>query len=187
MTGFSGYLSRTDSKTIDKLQLDAKQHLLRFDRFVHEFAGRVEIILDIKVAGAEEQIIKTLGRHANDPAVIYSSFNPKIISRVRNLLPRARTALIVGPVRNVKVKLDFSSHLVEKLQTLRANAVHLSKLLARPVIIKRLSDAGFSVAIWTVDNEVSARRMIASGVDGIISNTPEKLLHLSRKKHSPVA
>ncbi|MGB5107177.1 MAG: glycerophosphodiester phosphodiesterase [Candidatus Zixiibacteriota bacterium] len=186
-TGFSGYLSRTDSRTIDKLHLDSRQHLLRFDRFLHEFAGRIEIVLDIKSAGIESEIISALGRHATDPAVIYSSFNTKIISRIKTLSPRSHTALIVGPIRNVKMKLDFSANLIERVQALRCNAVHLSKLLAKPGVIKRISGAGCAVAVWTVDNELSARRLINSGVNGIITNLPEKMIHLSKKKHLPVA
>ena len=187
MTGFSGYLSRTDSRTIDKLHLDSRQHLLRFDRFMHEFAGRIEIVLDIKTAGIESELISAMGRHASDPAIIYSSFNTKIIGRIKTLSPRSQTALIVGPIRNVKMKLDFSANLIERVQSLRCSAVHLSRLLAKPGVVKRLSSAGLAVAVWTVDNELSARRLISSGVNGIITNLPEKMIHLAKKKHSPVA
>ncbi len=187
MTGFSGYLSRTDSKTIDKLHLDSRQHLLRFERFLHEFVGRIEIVLDIKSAGIEADLVRSLGRHATDPAIIYSSFNAKIIGKIKTLVPRSHTALIVGPIRNVKMKLDFSANLIERIQSLRCSAAHLSRLLAKPGVIKRLSDAGCAVAVWTVDNELAAKRLIDIGADGIITNLPEKLIHLSKKKHSPVA
>ena len=187
MTGYSGYLSRTDSKTIDKLHLDSRQHLLRFDRFLHEFAGRTEIVLDIKSAGIESEIIAALGRHVSDPAIIFSSFNAKIIGRIKTLAPRSHTALIVGPIRNVKMKLDFSANLIERLEALRCHAVHMSKLLAKPGAVHKITEAGFVVAVWTVDNEVVARRLISSGVDGIITNIPEKMNQLTRLKHSPVA
>ncbi len=187
MTGFSGYLSRTDSRTIDKLHLDSRQHLLRFDRFLHEFAGRIDIVLDIKSPGIEPELIAALGRRANDPALIFSSFNAKIIGRIKTLAPRTHTALIVGPIRNVKMKLDFSTNLIERLQSLRCHAVHLSRLLAKPGVVKRLTDVGIKVAVWTVDNELTAQRLFASGVDGVITNIPEKMIHLSKKKHSPVA
>jgi glycerophosphoryl diester phosphodiesterase len=187
MTGFSGYLSRTDSRTIDKLHLDSRQHLLRFDRFLHEFAGRIDMVLDIKSAGIESELLAALGRRSTDPALIFSSFNAKIISRIKALSPRSHTALIVGPIRNVKMKLDFSANLIERLLSLRCDAVHLSRLLAKPGVVKRLTEAGFTVAVWTVDNEITARRLFTSGVNGIITNLPEKMPHLSKKKHSPVA
>lgn len=187
LTGFSGYLSRTDSQTIDKLHVDSRQHLLRFDRFLHEFVGRIEIVLDIKSAGIETNLLEMLGRHATDPAIIFSSFNTKIISRIKTFSPRSQTALIVGPIRNVKMKLAFAANLTERLQTLSCRVVHLSQLLAKPGVVKRLSESGYTVAVWTVDNELTARRLINSGVDGIITNLPEKLIHLSKKKHTPVA
>lgn len=175
MTGYSGYLSRTSSKVVDKLRVESRQHVLHFERFVSEFAGKIEVVLDIKSPGIESEIIAILGRHAANHKIIYSSFNAKIIARIKLLLPTAQTALIVGPIRNLKMKLDMAAYLIERLQLLRCSAVHLSKLVAKPGLVRRLEQAGFVVAVWTVDDLSSARRLVSSGVDGIISNMPESL------------
>lgn len=175
MTGYSGYLSRTPARVVDKLRVQSRQHVLHFERFVHEFAGRIEIVLDIKSPGLESDILRVLGRHATAPWIVYSSFNAKIIARIKTLTPAAKTALIVGPIRNLKVKLDFPSHLVERLQGLRCSAAHLSKLIAKPGLVKKLAAAGFAVAVWTVDDITAARQLAYSGVEAIITNTPELL------------
>ncbi len=175
MTGYSGYLSRTSSKVVDKLRVESRQHVLHFERFVSEFAGKIEIILDIKSPGIESEIIAALGRHAANHMIIYSSFNAKVISRIKSLLPTAQTALIVGPIRNLKVKFDFPAYLIERLQSLKCSAVHLSKLVAKPGLVRRLEEAGFAVAVWTVDDLAAARKMVSMGVNGVISNVPETL------------
>lgn len=182
MTGYSGYLSRTSSKVVDKLRVESRQHVLHFERFVEEFAGQIDIVLDIKSPGIESKIIAILGRHASNHRLIYSSFNAKILMRVKALLPSAHTALIVGPIRNMKVKLDLAAYLIERLQHLRCSAVHLSKLIAKPALVRRLKQAGFHVAVWTVDDVAAAGKLAASGVDGIISNLPEALGNPANRK-----
>ncbi len=182
MTGYSGYLSRTPARVVDKLRVQSRQHVLHFERFVQEFAGRIEIVLDIKSPGVEGDIIRILGRHATAPWIVYSSFNAKIIARIKTLAPAGKTALIVGPIRNLKVKFDFPSHLIERLYGLRCAAVHLSRLIAKPGLVKRLTAAGIAVAVWTVDDIAAARQFGFSGVDAIITNTPEVLGTAANRK-----
>ncbi len=40
-------------------------------------------------------------------------------------------------------------------------------------LIPRVRRAGYQVNVWTVDDIAEMRRLIALGVDGIITNTPD--------------
>jgi glycerophosphoryl diester phosphodiesterase len=176
LTGHSGYVQRTSSKQIDRLKLRGSEPTLRFDHFLEEFAGKVEIVLDIKSIGIERDILNLVSRMPRRSGIMFSSFNSRILSRIKSLSPPSRTALIVGPVRNLRVKLDIGSYLVNRLTKLNCAAAHLSERIARPGVVRKLLGAGFAVAVWTIDDTRTALRFAGLGANGIISNVPEELV-----------
>ena len=176
LTGHSGYLNRTNSRVIDKLRLGNKETLLHFDQFLEEFAGKTDVILDIKSTGIEEKILQLVNSHGKRTNLTYSSFNQRVLTQIKALSPKARTALILGPIRNVKMKLDFGSSLVYKLQRLGCSAAHLAVRVAKRKTVKKLQSAGISVVVWTVDLEDTAIRLMELEVDGMITNVPERMV-----------
>ena len=149
---------------------------MRFDHFLEEFGGKIEIVLDIKSTGIESDILRSISRRAKVSDIVFSSFNSRILSRIKSLSPQTRTALILGPMRNLKVKLDIGSYLVNRLTKLDCAAAHLSERIARPGVVRKLLSAGFAVAVWTVDDPRDALKFAGFGADGIISNVPDELV-----------
>ena len=179
LTGYSGYFRRTDSSAIDKLRLLSSESVLRFEDFLEEFAGRTEFVFDIKSAGIEVEILRLVAPHSHRTGMIFSSFNSKTIARIKALSPRTKTALIVGPMRNLKMKFDLSAHLIDKLTELNCHAVHLSHHIAKEGLVGRLSGAGFTVAVWTVDDLEAGVKLKNIGVNGIITNVPDVMKPLA--------
>jgi glycerophosphoryl diester phosphodiesterase len=178
LAGFSGYVQRTQSRQIDQLRLFESAPPLRFEHFLEEFAGKVELVLDIKSTGIEADILRLLSRTPKRAEIICSSFNSRILSRLKTLRPQTRTALILGPLRNLKIKLDIGTYIANRLTKLGCTAAHLSVRIARERVIDRLIAAGFDVAVWTVDDCDIAVRLSNYGVDGIITNVPEEIVRI---------
>lgn len=178
LTGFPGYVQRTNSHQIDRLRLSDSEPMLRFDDFLEEFAGQVEIVLDIKSTEIEADILRLISRAPKRAEIICSSFNSRILLRLKTLRPQVRTALILGPLRNLKVKLDIGSYIVNRLARLGCMAAHLSVQIARERVVSKLIAAGFDVAIWTIDDCDSAVRLAGYGANGIITNVPEEIIKI---------
>jgi len=181
LTGFSGYVQRTHSRQIDRLRLLDSEPALRFDHFLEEFAGKIEIVLDIKSTEIEADILRLLSRAPKRAEIICSSFNSRILSRLKTMRPQVRTALILGPLRNLKVKLDIGFYIVNRLTKLDCMAAHLSVRIARERVVHKLIAAGFDVAVWTIDDCDSAVRLASYGVGGIITNVPEELVRIRNR------
>ncbi len=175
LTDGTGYFQRTSSGQLEGLRMAEQERILRFDDFLAEFAGKAQIVLDIKSTGIEGDILRLVSRHARKANIIFSSFDARILSRVKSLHPSAKTALILGPVRNLKIKLSIASYIVKRLTKLDCVAAHLSARIAKPRLVAKLLENGFDVAVWTVDDIVTAEKLASFGVSGIITNVPEEL------------
>lgn len=176
LTDFSGYFQRTHSRQIDRLRLLESEPVLRLEHFLEEFAGKVEVVLDIKSTEIEADILRLLSRAPRRAGIICSSFNSRILSRLKGMRPQVRTALIFGPLRNLKMKLDMGLYIVNRLTKLDCVAAHLSVRIAGERVVRKLIVAGFDVAVWTIDDCDSAVRMANYGAGGIITNVPEEIV-----------
>jgi len=52
--------------------------------------------------------------------------------------------------------------------------------LPRPAVVRRLQARGLAVLVWTVDDEDEMRRLLAAGVDGIMTDRPDLLSRVLR-------
>ncbi len=176
LTRSSGYFRRVGSKRIDDLRLADGSCIPRFTDFVKAYAGRTKVILDIKSARIEPMIIEQLAEFASDKGMVYSSFNPNNLKRIKNEFPAARTALIVGPVRNLRLRLKMKSVLTRNLLRLQCSAVHLSRRLVTENLVKHLHSEGLKVSVWTVDDPEQGRKFAEIGVDSLMTNDPKRII-----------
>ena len=64
---------------------------------------------------------------------------------------------------------------IEFAQTINALAIHPNYALLTPENIKRAQDKNYKVYTWTVNDDKTIKRMKSYGVDGIISDVPDRL------------
>ena len=63
-------------------------------------------------------------------------------------------------------------------QSLKAEAVHPNKKLAKPDVVEKAHSIGVGVNVWTVDKPSEMKKFIGMGVDGIITNKPDVLANI---------
>lgn len=175
LTGVHGSLEETPSARLDTLLVRGKEKLLRFSEFLRLFGDRAGIVLDIKSAGIEPHLLEEIGK-ADPPAdLIFSSFSPSVLQKLRELDSESRLALIVGPWRNLGLLGGISESLIEKLRRFDCQAAHIQKRLATSRSIEMLRAAGFSVSVWTLDDPARAADLESLGIRGVITNDPERM------------
>jgi glycerophosphoryl diester phosphodiesterase len=122
--------------------------------------------------GLEQKVVAAIRRHGLEGRCLLSSFNPYCLLRARRLAPELPTAHIWTDTPELPVLLRHG-----------AAAVLLPGPLAKPqgrrirawnAALFRLLGSG--LLAWTVDDPVEARRLLALGVRGLISNDPGRLL-----------
>jgi glycerophosphoryl diester phosphodiesterase len=123
---------------------------------------RAAVMVELKVRGIVEEALSAVGSH---PVYLASYFHSEML-RARELAPEMKTiALIDGvPVSPIAFALD-------------AKATHAGFGFdsLEPAVIDMAHAAGLQVFTWTLDDPRDIAQAISLGVDGLISNFPDRL------------
>lgn len=97
---------------------------------------------------------------------IISSFQHHELESVFNSNPNLKLAVLTKA--NVSDALEFA-------KTIKAYAIHPNVALVTQDNVKLAQSQGFKVITWTVNDDDTIERMKQYGVDGIISDIPDRL------------
>lgn len=118
----------------------------------------------------EEKVLSLIDRYGLRERIIFSSFNWMSIERLRNLAPDIRRGLLIEGYRlyNMGSIISKNGH----------EFYHPDFHLVDEMIIKEIHSHGIGVNVWTVNEEEDIRRCLSLGVDGIITNYPDRAIAL---------
>ncbi len=123
------------------------------------YAKRAFIDIEIKVPGAESELLIALAQHFPERGYVVSSFSVGILESLT--------------LRSPNIPLGFICDRQDELQIwpkLPVQYLILHHSLARRELFDDLHDAGKQVFVWTVNNQESMLRFARWGVEGIISD-----------------
>ena len=105
-------------------------------------------------------------------SVIFSSFLPRNLFKIRKLLPNAKTALLV------EKGLEGSLLTSRIFSFISPDFIHPSQDFINVAYLRYEHEHHRQVNTWTVNDLRKARNFIQWGVDGLITNDPKGLLDL---------
>jgi glycerophosphoryl diester phosphodiesterase len=148
----------------------------------------VGLHLDLKAVGREGAIAEAIRRHGLLERTVVSSFEARSLRALaavepalargfsypydrrglsqRRLLAPVTVAALLGLRRTLPVRI------VRLLDLAHASAAMLHHWVVSRAAVERAHAHGAAVFAWTVDDEPALRRVLAAGVDGVITNDP---------------
>jgi len=142
------------------------------EEVLDNFAGSIGLILELKQPSAYPGIERKLagllsdrGLDRTDGKLIIQSFDTRSLRSMRELMPDVPIAVLVRPGRRVTSQSLAAYRMY-------ADAVSLPGTLARKPVIDRIRSYGLSVLVWDVRDGRQLGRLLAYGVDGILTNDP---------------
>jgi glycerophosphoryl diester phosphodiesterase len=139
-----------------------------------DFAKQLDVILYLEIKsgpawGVEHAVVAALRDQNASARVVILSFDPASLDTVHRLDSTMMTGLLLE---------HPSSDLVER--TVRAGARQLvaGGDLLTAAVVEKAHHAGLQVVAWTINEPEQMRRLISVGVDGIITDYPDRLLNL---------
>ncbi len=135
-----------------------------FEDVLKRFSGRTFLDIELKERGFEEEAINLIKEHADSRDVMISGFSTAMLNKVHQLLPDIRLGYIFN--RTQDEELRHNSPIDVVIPQFR---------LASRELIAEVHEEDLRVFAWTVNDEAEMRRLLALGVDGIITDEPERL------------
>lgn len=135
--------------------------------------------VDIKVGDPEavDQAVALIRRYRREKRTVLASFLPKQLRRVRRTAPEVVTSASPTDVRRFYLlsRLGLVRTASEKVPYLQIPETHGTLRLVTPDFIGAAHAAKKEVHVWTVNEVEDMRRLIAIGVDGIVTDYPSRL------------
>jgi glycerophosphoryl diester phosphodiesterase len=158
------------------------------DAFLEPPLDRVEIDLDVKLPGREEELVGALRERDLIDRAMISTMEMHTLKRVLELEPKLRRGWTYPKVtrdwtRKRWAQLPMAAALVgmryrlpglaaEKLPKFGVAAMWVYHPLVSPRLASICDLAGVELIAWTVDQETRMRTLVEQGVTGICSNDP---------------
>lgn len=129
-------------------------------------SGKCGLNIELKAGGLEHQVAQIMrARNALDDSIV-SSFDWEYLNKIQQLHFNIRVALLAE---------EKPVELMINAVAMRAHAINPRWDMVTPDLCKAAHDRGLKVYTWTVDADERMRALIECGVDGIMTNYPERL------------
>lgn len=142
----------------------------------------MKFIIEIKqtLPAIEELVYRLIRKYKMQDKVIVASEHHEPLIRFRHIDPSIATNLAKTEARDYYQK--FRMHLINFHQpagdALQIPERYNGKPVVTPLFVASAKRKGLFIHIWTVNNPKDMRRLIEYGVDGIISDHPDRLLQV---------
>jgi glycerophosphoryl diester phosphodiesterase len=122
--------------------------------------------------GIESAVVAALHDSGEAERVVVLSFNPSMVEAVHRLAGTVMTGFLCD---------QPGGDIVERAVRIGARQLAPRGDLVTPELVKKAHDLGLQVVTWTINEQVQMRRLIAAGVDGIMSDYPDRLVHVLKE------
>ncbi|HSP72459.1 MAG TPA: glycerophosphodiester phosphodiesterase, partial [Gaiellaceae bacterium] len=144
--------------------------------------------VDVKVAGAEQEIVAAIRRHGLEENAFVSTVKGAVLRRFAALAPQLGRALTYPEDRFRLTRTRMTAPLVSaalasaratlprRIGTLLARAqadrASLNDPLVTAEVVDRCHAVGAAVIAWTVNDPARVRELTAFGVDAVVTDDP---------------
>lgn len=167
------------------------------DSFTRPPLDRVEIDLDVKLPGREEEIVDAVRESGLLDRVMISTMELSTLARIRELAPSLRRGWTYPKVTKdwaskrwakapmlaalVWMRQRLPGLVAHELPRLEVESMWVYHPLVSPRLARITKLAGVELIAWTVDDLPRMRKLLAAGVDGICSNDPRLFASLAER------
>ena len=155
----------SDDGTYDDVRIPKLSEVL--DLVGHDIMLNIEIKSHGNVEATAEKVVELVEEYDLTTSCYVTSFSYQALKKVKELQPKIKTALIA----NIAPSTVYS-------QMKFIDAVSMNYLFVNSSVVNYAHYSGKKVFVWTVDRSGEMKKMMALGVDNIITNRPEKCLEV---------
>jgi glycerophosphoryl diester phosphodiesterase len=158
------------------------------DAFLEPPLDRVEVDLDLKLPGREEEVVEALRERDLFERAMISTMELHTLARIAELAPKLRRGWTYPKVTRdwtskrwarlpmmaalVAMRNRLPGLAAERLPKLGVESMWVYHPLVSPRLARITEIAKVELIAWTVDDRARIEKLVTTGVDGICSNDP---------------
>jgi glycerophosphoryl diester phosphodiesterase len=152
--------------------------IVLFSEFVEFCFGKVGMNVEVKEAGFEMPILDIFSRRDTSLPAVIKSFRPTAVEIFARSLTDVPVGLLIDTPGHRPFSADERYQIIQQALALGAEFLSPWHGLVDDALLAALNDAGLSLICWTVDEEADMQHLVEAGIQGIVSNYPERLINL---------
>lgn len=121
----------------------------------------------VQYNGIEEKVVDMVKSYGLLDKTIFSSFNHYSIYEIKNKYPEAFTGALY---------MEGLYQPWKYLESMKCDCAHIFYMAAHPIITEGLLQNGYTINAFTVDDLNTAAMLVKAGIEGIITNHPERMI-----------
>lgn len=165
-TNGKGRVDRMSLRDVKRFNAGNGEHIPTVGEVLEAARGRVGLMLELKVVGVAQTTTAAVQEAGFKEPVIYASFLHNELSEVRSIDPEATLMVLFGRLPRAPIA-----------RAMEYGPSHVG--LRHDTATRRLVDAfheeNLLVFVYTVDRPGDIQHALSIGVDGVISNWPERV------------
>ena len=161
-----GRLDRFSLRDLQLLDAGQGEHIPTMEEVLTVTADRAGVMLELKVPGIARQAVEVTREFGWKVPVIYASFLHDEMTHVRSVDPTAMVMVLFGKLPRAPV-----AHAMEY----QTSHVGLRHDTASRRLVDEFHEQDLKVFVYTADRPRDIQRAISIGVDGVISNFPDRI------------
>ncbi len=129
-------------------------------------SGRCALNIEIKADGVEQKVVEIVQRHNAIATSLVSNFDWNSLARVNRIDPSIRFGLLSE---------EDPQRLLDTAIKMKAESINPRYDFATAELCAGAHSNGLKVIVWTVNEAEAVEILLERGVDGIITNYPERM------------
>ena len=143
-----------------------------------EFSKKNDVVFYMELKpdgtwGGEHALVGALRESGEIPRTVVICFDPGIVLNLRKIEPTLMTGLLYDG--QIEKPIDKAVEIGARQLVVRGD-------LVTPAMISEVQKKDLQIVCWTVNHPAHMRMLMAAGVDGIMSDYPDRLVAAVRKE-----
>lgn len=125
--------------------------------------------IDIKERGMEERVIDVIKKNKMERSVIITTSIPEVVRKIKSISPDIEVEM-GGFKKGLPAK-----KIIKKAKKVRADIIGPHHTITTKKLVKEAHKNKLKVHVWTVNKKKAIEKMKKIGVDGITTDSPDKV------------
>ncbi|MBK9315205.1 MAG: hypothetical protein IPM55_13330 [Acidobacteria bacterium] len=175
-TDLSGRVDKMTLEQVRKANAGKGERVPTLEETLDLTMGRIRLYLEIKDPRAADETLRQIRMRGCEADCMLASFDIQLMRRLGEEVRDIELGIILGnetfnPVVRWREAFPWIA-----LRNIRYDVLCMQVELCYGMLARRIKASGKKLYVWTADEEKVFERMISYGVDGIVTNEPDRLI-----------